>query len=104
MWFKKHNMPIFAIDYDGTVLASPIHPDTIGTNQINFRDPSGALIVQEEIEKAKAGGGWLKVRYRKNHRTGQYECRKLYISPIKGNYFIGSWYYYTAHKNQTCPV
>ncbi|PJE08278.1 hypothetical protein, partial [Legionella sp.] len=67
------------------------------------KDLSGVLVVQEEIEKARTGGGWLKGRYRKNHKTGQYQCRKLYILPINNEYLIGSWYYYRpATKN--CPV
>lgn len=102
--FKKNSSLIFAINYNGTVLASPIHPETIGTNQINFKDPSGVFAVQEEISKAKTGGGWLKGRYRKNHITGQYECRKLYILPIRGDYFIGSWFYYAANKNGNCLI
>jgi hypothetical protein len=101
---RTHSNPIFAIEYNGTVLASPIHPETVGTNQIDFRDPSGVFVVREEVEKAKDGGGWLKGRYRKNHKTGHYECRRLYIFPMKGGYFIGSWYYYHADANSTCPI
>lgn len=102
--FRKDSSRIFAIDFNGMVLASPLHPETVGTNQINFKDPSGALVVQEEIEKAKVGGGWLKGRYRQNSQTGHYECRRLYIFPIVGNYFIGSWYYYPASQQGKCLV
>jgi hypothetical protein len=102
--FKKNSSLVFAIDFKGKVLASPIHPETVGTNQIDFRDPTGTLVVQEEINKAITGGGWLKGRYRKNHTTGQYECRRLYIHPMKGNYFIGSWYYYAVNKNSKCLI
>ncbi len=82
--FKKNSSVIFAIEFNGTILASPIHPETVGINQINFKDPSGALVVKQEIDRAIAGGGWLKGRYRKNHKTGQNECRRLYILPMKG--------------------
>lgn len=102
--FNKSSSLIFAIDFTGTILASPIHPETVGTNQKNFKDASGVFVVQEEIQKAIAGGGWLKGRYRKNHITGQYECRKLYILPINGKYLIGSWYYYATDKNSKCLV
>ena len=100
--FKKNLESVFVIDFNGTVLVSPIHPETVGTNQINFRDSFGVLVVQEEIAKAKAGGGWLKGRYRQNHKTGKYACRKLYILPMKGGYFIGSWYYYPANQKEQC--
>lgn len=100
--FKKNLASVFVIDFNGTILVSPIHPETVGTNQINFRDSSGVLVVQEEIAKAKAGGGWLKGRYRQNHKTGKYECRRLYIFPMRGDYFIGSWYYYPANQKEQC--
>jgi hypothetical protein len=61
------------------------------------------LVVQEEIEKAKSGGGWLKNgRWRKNPQTGLYDCRKSYIQPMLGDYFIGSWYHYPADKPVNC--
>jgi signal transduction histidine kinase len=102
--FKKSSPDIFAIAYDGTFLASSIYPEMIGTNQINYRDPSGVLVVQEEIEKAKAGGGWLKGRWRKNPQTGKYGCRKIYIQPMKGDYLIGSWYFNSANKKENCLI
>ncbi len=67
----------------------------IGKNQLNFKDSSGVFI-QEAIEIAKAGGGWLKGRWRENPQTRTYQCRKIYILPIAGNYFIGSWYHYSS--------
>lgn len=102
--FREKSNRIFAINFNGKVLASPIHPETVGTNQINLKDPSGVFVVQEEIEKAKAGGGWLKGRFRKNPQTDQYACRKLYIHPMPGNYFIGSWYYYPATIKDSCEL
>lgn len=36
--FKKNASVIFAIDFNGTVLASPLHPETVGTNQITYKD------------------------------------------------------------------
>ena len=63
--FKK-SKDIFIGDYNGMFYVSPLHPELIGKNQFNYKDPAGALVVQEEIRKAKAGGGWLKSRWRKN--------------------------------------
>lgn len=62
------------------------------------------LVVREEIEKAKTGGGWLKGRLRKNLQTGSYQCRKIYILPVSGNYFIGSWYHYSPNKQGICLI
>lgn len=102
--FRKNSQNIVMGNYDGMFFVSPLHPELIGSNQFNYRDPSGVLVVQEEIKKAKAGGGWLKGRWRKNPQTGKYQCRKIYILPIPGNYFIGSWYHYPSNKPGTCLI
>ncbi len=102
--FRKNSNDIFMGDYNGMFFVSPLHPELIGKNQFNYKDPSGALVVQEEIEKAKAGGGWLKGRWRKNPQTGEYQCRKIYILPTPGNYFIGSWYHYSSNKQGVCLI
>lgn len=100
--FRKDCRNIFMGDYEGIFFVSPLHPELIGNNQFNYKDSSGALVVQEEIAKAKAGGGWLKGRLRKNFQTGKYQCRKIYILPMPGNYYIGSWYHYSSDKQGTC--
>lgn len=83
---------------------SPLHPELIGKNQFNYKDPTGSLVVQEEINKAKAGGGWLKGRWRKDSLTGKYQCRKIYILPVAGSYYIGSWYHYSSDKQEVCLI
>ena len=100
--FQKKSSRIFVINYNGSVLASPLHPEMIGTNQINFKDPSGVYAVKEEIQKAKLGGGWLKGRFRKNPETGKDACRKIYIYPMPDHYLIGSWYHYPVSKEGIC--
>lgn len=102
MEFRKNSDDIFMGDYTGMFFVSPLHPELIGHNQFNYQDPSGAFVVQEEIKKAKTGGGWLKGRWRKNPQTGKYQCRKIYIHPMPGNYFIGSWYHYSTSKQGVC--
>ena len=102
--FRKNADDIVIGDYKGVFFVSPLHPEQIGKNQYNYRDPSGALVVQEEINKAKAGGGWLKGRLRKNSLTGIYLCRKIYVLPVAGNYFIGSWYHYAPNKQGVCLI
>jgi len=100
--FRKNSSDIFMADYDGVFFVSPLHPELIGHSQLNYKDNSGAFVVQEEINKAKAGGGWLKGRWRENPQTGKYQCRKIYILPVTENYFIGSWYHYSSDKPGVC--
>lgn len=100
--FNKTQREIFVGDYKGNFFVSPLHPELIGTNQFKYKDSAGNLVVQEEIEKAKTGGGWLKGRLRQNPKTGQYQCRKIYIQPMPGDYFIGSWYHYPTNEKGQC--
>lgn len=101
--FKSSNDIVIG-DYNGMFFVSPLHPELIGKNQFNFKDPSGVMVVQEEINKAKAGGGWLKGRWRYNAHTRTYQCRKIYILPVGDNYFIGSWYHYSSAKQGVCLI
>lgn len=96
---KEKYPRIFAIEYGGLILISPLHRDMEGTNQFYFKDKALKLVVQEEIIKAKSGGGWLDGRLRIDPDTGKIACRKIYIRPIHANYFIGSWYHYPKFKN-----
>lgn len=100
----KNSDNIFIGNYKGMFFVSPLHHELIGKNQFNYKDPSRVLVVQEEINKAKAGGGWLKGRWRKNSITGKYQCRKIYIVPAAKNYFIGSWYHYSSDKQGICII
>jgi len=102
--FRKNSSDIVMGDYNGVFFVSPLHPELIGHNHFNYKDYSGALVVQEEINKAKAGGGWLKGRWRENPETKKYQCRKIYILPVGENYFIGSWYHYSSNKPGVCLI
>lgn len=102
--FGKNSNDIFVGNYNGTFFVSPLHPEMVGKNQLDFKDQSGVLVVQEEVAKAKAGGGWLKGRWRENPQTKTFQCRKIYILPIAGNYFIGSWYHYSSDKQGVCVI
>lgn len=99
--FTEGDRYIFAVDYNGTFLAGPNYSDLNGSNQINFKDTSGNLAVQKEIELAKSGGGWIKGRW-KNPLTGKNECKESYIQPMKEDYLIGSGYYYPEDSKGNC--
>lgn len=101
--FNKNSYYIFALDYNGIVLANMNNPVWIGTNQLNLQNAEGVYLVKEEIEKAKQGGGWLVGRKKKHPDTGKLECKRSYILPMKGDYFIGSGYYYSADVQGNCP-
>ena len=101
--FKNSNDIVIG-NYNGMFFVSPLHPELIGKNQFSYKDSTGALVVQEEINKAKAGGGWLKGRWRKISLNGKYQCRKIYILPVAREYYIGSWYHYSPDTQGICLI
>ena len=101
--FSYNSNYVAIVDYDGTFQANINWPALIGTNQINFQSPSGVFVVQEEIEKAKAGGGWIEnPRFSKNPQTDNHECKKIYVLPMEGDYLIASGYYYNTNNQGNC--
>lgn len=65
---------------------------------------SHADVNAQVMTTIKNAGGWLKGLWRKNPETGTYQCRKIYILPIQGNYFIGSWYHYPSDQEGKCSI
>ena len=101
--FSEGSSYIFALDYESVYLATINYPDLVGINQFSLNDPVRTSLVQEEIAKAKSGGGWIKQdRLKKNPNTGKHECKASYILPMKGEYLIGSGYYYPPDKQGNC--
>lgn len=49
----------FVYDYDGTNLVSPRQTEIINTNQWEMRDGEGTAVVQEFINTARAGAGYV---------------------------------------------
>jgi two-component system NarL family sensor kinase len=49
----------FVYDYDGTNLVSPRQTDFINNNWIDLADSQGTLVVQELIQTAKQGAGYV---------------------------------------------
>ncbi len=59
MIYAKGNNYIFVYKYDGTVLSSPLKPNSIGKNQYNLKDKNGVQLIKELIDRAKEGGGFV---------------------------------------------
>ncbi|HNR57639.1 MAG TPA: cache domain-containing protein, partial [Methanothrix sp.] len=48
---------VFAYDFDGTCLAHPLRPESVGENLIDLRDANGFLLVRNLNRLASQGGG-----------------------------------------------
>ncbi len=100
--FSHDSSYVFAVAYDGTYLATINYPELVGTNQFDLNDPYRHLLVLEEIDNAKSGGGWGLDRMKKNPQTEKLECKASYVLPMPGDYLIGSGYYYLPNEQGDC--
>lgn len=89
----SHNSTyIFAFDFNGTTLAMPYQPESIGTDRWNFTDKYGSLITRLEIDSAKDGGGYVYVVYY-NPDSGKDELKFCYVLPVQKDWLVGSGIY-----------
>ena len=90
--FADGSRYIFAYAYNGTTLAMPFQPETIGTNRMNFTDTHGVKITAWEIAAAKSGGGFVYVDYF-NPDTGKPGMKLCYVTPVDDTWLVGSGIY-----------
>lgn len=90
--WAKDNTYIFAYDFNGTTLAMPYQPESIGKNRWNYTDTYGSPIARLEIDIAKAGGGFAYVVYY-NPESGKDELKFCYILPVQKDWLVGSGIY-----------
>lgn len=99
--FTKPPAYIFVVDYKGNMLADGINQPLVGKNQYDLQDAKGKYINQQMIAKAKGGGGWV-IYYWTNPTSNMMECKRSYVLPMEGSYFIASGYYFPPSSEGKC--
>lgn len=97
--FTKGESYIFAVNYNGTVLASD-NSVGLGKNMLKMKDYEGKSVFLLQLHTAKAGGGWVNYRWI-NPVTAQIECKRSFIMPMEG-YFIGTGYHFAPSQGGRC--
>lgn len=83
---------IFIIGYDGVVLSHPNHA-LVGRNLLNIKDKNGKHFVQDMIELAKSGEGFI-THYAPDFSTNKEANKTSFIKGVNDwNFFIGAGYY-----------
>jgi signal transduction histidine kinase len=90
--WAKDNTYIFSYDFNGTTLAMPYQPESIGKNRWDYTDKYGIHTARLEIETAKAGGGFTYVVYY-NPESNRDELKFCYVLPIQNDWLVGSGIY-----------
>lgn len=79
--FVKGDLYIFAIDYNGVMVAHGNNQKIIGKNMMESKDPDGVFFIKEFIKAGKQGGGW--VDYKWPHPvTKEVKPKTSYLEPV----------------------
>ena len=91
--FADGELTLIVVDYNGTVLANAITPETANghINLINYHDPDGVTTIREMRDLARQGGGfsYTVAAVTKDNRTW-YAPKIDYAEPVDGTYWIFS--------------
>jgi len=91
--FADGELSIMAVDFNGTVIASSLSPDTAKNriNLINYHDPDGVPTIREMRDLARHGGGfsYTVAAVTKNGKTF-YAPKIDYAEPVDDSYWIFS--------------
>jgi signal transduction histidine kinase len=89
--FADGELTIMAVDYNGTMLASSLSPETAKNriNLINYHDPDGVTTIREMRDLAKQGGGfsYTVAAVRKDGKTF-YAPKIDYAEPVDHTYWV----------------
>jgi signal transduction histidine kinase len=91
--FTRDGRYIFAYDYEGRTLALPFQPELIGTNRIDARDPNGVNFIQQIIETARMGNGFLYYIYADPSRNMTPSLKLSYVANVDNTWLLGSGIY-----------
>lgn len=87
--FRYGDLYLIVWDMKGKVVAHGANLDAVGINQFDLKDEDGKFYVQEIIEKAKRGGGWIDFKMKNAFQS-------IYVEKVElgsDNFVIGSGLY-----------
>ncbi len=67
----------FAYDYEGRTLALPYQPKLVDTNRIDAQDPNGVKFIQQAIDTARMGNGFIYYIYPDSSRNMTQALKQL---------------------------
>lgn len=84
---------IFAYDTNGTTLALPFQPEIIGTKRWNVTDTNGTLFIQDLVDTAQSGGGFVRYFYADPADNFTVKQKLSYVMMVNQSWIIGSGIY-----------
>jgi two-component system NarL family sensor kinase len=90
--FSENGHYIFALDYNGTLLAYRVDPGRVGESDLGVVRAYGVKSADAAIDAARSGGGFV-VYSIKNPVTGEVEQKLSYVRPVDDTWWLGSGVY-----------
>jgi polar amino acid transport system substrate-binding protein len=91
--FVDGELYIFAYNTEGTTLALPFQPEVIGTNRWNLTDANGTLFIQDLINTAQSGGGFVRYLYADPADNFTVKQKLSYVMMVNQSWIIGAGVY-----------
>ncbi|MCW4025574.1 MAG: cache domain-containing protein [Candidatus Bathyarchaeota archaeon] len=91
--FVQGELYIFAYDMTGDTLALPFQPEIIGTNRWNATDANGTTFIQEIIQTAQSGGGFVRYLYVDPDDDFMIKPKVSYVLMVNQDWLIGAGIY-----------
>lgn len=88
--FVSGNVHVFAVSYNGTLLADPMEPEMVGKNIMEMRDSFGTPFVQNFAETARYGRGYVSYTYPDPSRNNTYGPRIAMVGDVDGTYYVAA--------------
>lgn len=97
--FVAGNLYLYALDFEGTIVAQGERPGLINTNSWNYQDSKGKYVNREIVKKLKTSSGGVWVDY-----YSKRALKKAYAELVTANdgkdYFIACGYYPDADRTK----
>jgi polar amino acid transport system substrate-binding protein len=94
--FVRGELYIIAYDFNGTRLAHPYMPETIGENALNVTDTNGVATVRNMREVAKRGGGFTYYIWPNPAHSNSKELKLTYVLKVDEGLWLGAGTYLTG--------
>lgn len=91
--FVRGELYIIAYDFNGTRLAHPYQPNTIGQNALNVTDSNGVAHVMNMLEMAKRGGGFIYYIWPNPAHANALELKLTYVLKVNEELWLASGVY-----------
>ncbi|HIH02652.1 MAG TPA: histidine kinase, partial [Methanoregulaceae archaeon] len=99
--FVSGNVHVFAVDYNGTLLADPTEPASVGTDISNMTDTFGIPLVLKLGETARFGRGLVSYNYPNPRNNAVAEPKLTVVEDVDGTYYVAAGFY--ASEGEVFP-